>query len=324
MEKEFKGTVLNGFLMLFVTLLLCFGGLALIIIAGAELFPAIIPMWMVSLGIVAFIASFFLMPGFVMLEPNEARVMVFFGKYDGTFMRTGYFWVNPFMSKKAVSLRARNLNVDPIKVNDKEGNPIMIGLVLVWKLNDSYKAMFEIDSQTLAASAAAASGQVATSQVASRMRAFENFVKVQSDAALRSVAALYAYDDNDATAGEATLRGGADEVNQVLLDKLNERLDMAGLTVVEARINYLAYTPEIAAVMLRRQQASAIISAREKIVEGAVSMVKMALDKLSEDQIVELDNEQKARMVSNLLVVLCADESAQPVVNASGEVNRSV
>ena len=182
MEKEFKGTVLNGFLMLFVTLLLCFGGLALIIIAGAELFPAIIPMWMVSLGIVAFIASFFLMPGFVMLEPNEARVMVFFGKYDGTFMRTGYFWVNPFMSKKAVSLRARNLNVDPIKVNDKEGNPIMIGLVLVWKLNDSYKAMFEIDSQTLAASAAAASGQVATSQVASRMRAFENFVKVQSDA----------------------------------------------------------------------------------------------------------------------------------------------
>ena len=321
MEKEFKGTVLNGFLMLFVTLLLCFGGLALIIIAGAELFPAIIPMWMVSLGIVAFIASFFFMPGFVMLEPNEARVMVFFGKYDGTFMRTGYFWVNPFMSKKAVSLRARNLNVDPIKVNDKEGNPIMIGLVLVWKLNDSYKAMFEIDSQTLAASAAAAAGQVSTSQVASRMRAFENFVKVQSDAALRSVAALYAYDDNDAAAGEATLRGGADEVNQVLLEKLNERLDMAGLTVVEARINYLAYTPEIAAVMLRRQQASAIISAREKIVEGAVSMVKMALDKLSDDQIVELDNDQKARMVSNLLVVLCADESAQPVVNASGEAN---
>lgn len=314
MEKEFKGTVLNGFLMLIVTLLMCFGGIALIIVAGMEL----IPVWIVGVGVAFFIMSFFLMPGFVMLEPNEAKVMVFFGKYEGTFSRTGYFWVNPFLSKKAVSLRARNLNVDPIKVNDKEGNPILIGLVLVWKLKDSYKAMFEIDSQTLAA--AAANPQVATSQVASRMRAFENFVKVQSDAALRSVAALYAYDDNDSSNDEATLRGGADEVNQVLLDKLNERLEMAGLAVVEARINYLAYTPEIAAVMLRRQQATAIISAREKIVEGAVSMVKMALDKLSDENIVELDAEQKARMVSNLLVVLCADESAQPVVNASGEI----
>ncbi|MBQ8811271.1 MAG: SPFH domain-containing protein [Bacteroidales bacterium] len=313
MEKEFKGIVLNGFMMLFVTLLMCFGGIALTIVAGME----IVPLWMVGFGIASFIISFFLMPGFVMLEPNEAKVMVFFGKYEGTFARTGYFWVNPFLSKKTVSLRARNLNIDPIKVNDKEGNPILIGLVLVWKLKDSYKAMFEIDSQTLAA--ASTSAQVATSQVASRMRAFENFVKVQSDAALRSVAALYAYDDNDGNDGEATLRGGADEVNQVLLDKLNERLEMAGLSVVEARINYLAYTPEIAAVMLRRQQATAIISAREKIVEGAVSMVKMALDKLSDEKIVELDSEQKARMVSNLLVVLCADESAQPVVNASGE-----
>ncbi len=315
MEKEFKGTVLNGFLMLFVTLALCLGGIAMVIISAFS----VLQFWAVPVGIVSFILSFFLMPGFVKLEPNEASVMVFFGKYEGTFSKTGYYWVNPFLSKKAVSLRARNLNVDPIKVNDKEGNPILIGLVLVWKLKDSYKAMFEIDSQTLAAASAAAAGQVGTSQVASRMRAFENFVKVQSDAALRSVAALYAYDDNDGNINEATLRGGADEVNQVLLDKLNERLDMAGLFVVEARINYLAYTPEIAAVMLRRQQATAIISAREKIVEGAVSMVKMALDKLSDDNIVELDNEQKARMVSNLLVVLCADESAQPVVNASGE-----
>lgn len=313
MEKEFKGTVINGFVMLFVTLLMCFGGIALIIVASSGIVHGL----MVIAGVAALIASFFLMPGFAMLEPNEAKVMVFFGKYEGTFSRTGYFWVNPFLSKKSVSLRARNLNVDPIKVNDKEGNPILIGLVLVWKLKDSYKAMFEIDSQTLAAANAA--GQVATTQVASRMRAFENFVKVQSDAALRSVAALYAYDDNEGNTDEATLRGGAEEVNQVLLDKLNERLEMAGLCVVEARINYLAYTPEIAAVMLRRQQATAIISAREKIVEGAVSMVKMALDKLADDDIVELDNEQKARMVSNLLVVLCADESAQPVVNASGE-----
>lgn len=314
MEKEFKGTVLNGFLMLFVILLMCLGGPALVIVAA----NGFLPMWLTAAGIVLFIGSFFLMPGLVMLEPNEAKVMVFFGKYEGTFSRTGYYWVNPFLSKKAVSLRARNLNVDPIKVNDKEGNPILIGLVLVWKLNDSYKAMFEIDSQTLAASAVAAAGQVSTNQVASRMRAFENFVKVQSDAALRSVAALYAYDDNDGNINEATLRGGADEVNQVLLEKLNERLEMAGLSVVEARINYLAYTPEIAAVMLRRQQATAIISAREKIVEGAVSMVKMALDKLEDEDIVRLDDEQKARMVSNLLVVLCADESAQPVVNASG------
>lgn len=313
MEKEFKGTVINGFVMLFVTLLMCFGGIALIIVASSGIVHGL----MVIAGVAALIASFFLMPGFAMLEPNEAKVMVFFGKYEGTFSRTGYFWVNPFLSKKSVSLRARNLNVDPIKVNDKEGNPILIGLVLVWKLKDSYKAMFEIDSQTLAAANAA--GQVATTQVASRMRAFENFVKVQSDAALRSVAALYAYDDNEGNTDEATLRGGAEEVNQVLLDKLNERLEMAGLCVVEARINYLAYTPEIAAVMLRRQQATAIISAREKIVEGAVSMVKMALDKLADDDIVELDNEQKSRMVSNLLVVLCADESAQPVVNASGE-----
>lgn len=316
MEKEFKGTVLNGFLMLFVTLLLLFGGPALAIVAGMEVCPDILPMWTIAIGVAACIASFFLMPGFAMLEPNEARVMVFFGNYEGTFSRTGYYWVNPFISKKQVSLRARNLNVDPIKVNDKEGNPIMIGLVLVWKLKDSYKAMFEIDSQTLAA---ASNAQAVTSQVVSRMRAFENFVKVQSDAALRSVAALYAYDDNDGNSGEATLRGGADEVNQVLLEKLNERLEMAGLAVLEARINYLAYTPEIAAVMLRRQQASAIISAREKIVEGAVSMVKMALDKLSDEKIVELDTDQKARMVSNLLVVLCADESAQPVVNASGD-----
>lgn len=213
-------------------------------------------------------------------------------------------------------MRARNLNIDPIKVNDKEGNPILIGLVLVWKLEDTYKAMFEIDSQTMAATAQGTENQAKTA-VASRMFAFENFVRVQSDAALRSVAALYAYDDNDKDTNEPTLRGGAPEINQELLSKLNERLDMAGLQVIEARINYLAYTPEIAAVMLRRQQASAIISAREKIVEGAVSMVQMALDKLEKDNVVTLDNAQKASMVANLLVVLCADEPAQPVVNAS-------
>jgi regulator of protease activity HflC (stomatin/prohibitin superfamily) len=312
----YSGWKMNGFLALAINLALV--GVALWLFA--ELINSYEFNGLLFAGVwVAVIAAIIMACGYKMLEPNEARVLLFFGNYRGTFYQTGYWWINPFMSAKKLSLRARNLNVDPIKVNDKEGNPILIGLVLVWKLKDSYKAMFEIDSQTLAAASAAAAGQVGTSQVASRMRAFENFVKVQSDAALRSVAALYSYDDNDGNIDEATLRGGADEVNQVLLDKLNERLEMAGLSVVEARINYLAYTPEIAAVMLRRQQATAIISAREKIVEGAVSMVKMALDKLSDDGVVELDNDQKARMVSNLLVVLCADESAQPVVNASGE-----
>jgi hypothetical protein len=188
----------------------------------------------------------------------------------------------------------------------------MIGQILVWKLKDTYKAMFEIDSQTMAGGA---NGQVGVT-VSGRMKAFESFVRVQSDAALREVAGMFAYDDNDDTKNnELTLRAGGAEINDILLKKLNDRLEMSGLEVVEARINYLAYSPEIAAVMLRRQQAAAIISAREKIVEGAVTMVKMALDKLNEEQIVELDNEKKAAMVSNLLVVLCADESAQPVVN---------
>ncbi|GAK35648.1 membrane protease subunits, stomatin/prohibitin homologs [Bacteroides graminisolvens DSM 19988 = JCM 15093] len=257
-------------------------------------------------------------PGYFSQEPNEARVMVFFGKYEGTFTSTGFFWVNPFMNKKKLSFRARNLDVAPIKVNDKIGNPILIGLVLVWKLRDSYKAMFEIDSQTMADNSAKPNQVSAT--VAGRMNAFEEFVRIQSDAALRQVAGLYAYDDSETDAAELTLRGGGDEINEELVLKLNERLSMAGIEVLEARINYLAYAPEIAAVMLRRQQASAIISAREKIVEGAVSMVKMALDKLSADQVVELDEEKKAAMVSNLLVVLCADEAAQPVVN-TGTLN---
>jgi regulator of protease activity HflC (stomatin/prohibitin superfamily) len=269
-----------------------------------------------TFGIVASIvaAVFFMIClfGLRMQEPNEAMAMLFFGNYRGTFKKTGFYWVNFLLSSKRVSLRARNLNVDPIKVNDKTGNPILIGQILVWKLKDTYKAMFEIDSQTMAGGA---NGQVGVT-VSGRMKAFESFVRVQSDAALREVAGMFAYDDNDDTKNnELTLRSGGAEINDILLKKLNDRLEMSGLEVVEARINYLAYSPEIAAVMLRRQQAAAIISAREKIVEGAVTMVKMALDKLSEEQIVELDNEKKAAMVSNLLVVLCADESAQPVVN---------
>lgn len=270
----------------------------------------------VPILLVLILAFVLMLPGYFSQEPNKARVMVFFGKYEGTFKRTGFYWVNPFMNKKKLSLRARNLDVEPIKVNDKIGNPVLIGLVLVWKLKDTYKAMFEIDAQTMAEKG---NGQVSVT-VAGRMNAFEAFVRVQSDAALRQVAGEYAYDDNEHDKNELTLRGGGEEINNQLEHQLNERLAMAGMEVVEARINYLAYAPEIAAVMLRRQQASAIITAREKIVEGAVSMVKMALDKLSEEEIVELDEEKKAAMVSNLLVVLCADEPAQPVIN-SGTLN---
>ena len=306
-EKIFNGFKLNGFLVLFLHLIVltgiilwCFliGGLPFNLAGGV-----LIAVWLVLLA------------GYMQQEPNEARVMVFFGEYKGTFRDTGFFWVNPFLNKKKLSLRARNLDIEPIKVNDKIGNPILIGLVLVWKLKDTYRAMFEIDSQTMASSGKEAATN-AGNAIASRMNAFENFVKIQSDAALRQVAGQYAYDDNEGETEELTLRSGGEEINEQLEQKLNERLAMAGMEVVEARINYLAYAPEIAAVMLRRQQASAIISAREKIVEGAVSMVHMALDKLEKDQIVELDDDKKAAMVSNLLVVLCADESAQPVLNA--------
>lgn len=308
---NFKGFKLNGFLALFLFLFVWLGVTLCCFVAGSVL--------LCVLGAVMSVLCIILNCGYLMLEPNEARVMVFFGKYKGTFRETGFFWINPFMGAKKLSLRARNLDVEPIKVNDKIGNPVLIGLVLVWKLKDTYKAMFEIDAQTMASAAGTMSSDGKTmnvgNAVANRMNAFENFVKIQSDAALRQVAGQYAYDDNEGADGELTLRSGGEEINDQLEQKLNERLAMAGIEVLEARINYLAYAPEIAAVMLRRQQASAIISAREKIVEGAVSMVHMALDKLSKDEIVELDEEKKAAMVSNLLVVLCADEAAQPVVN---------
>ncbi|MBO7141022.1 MAG: SPFH domain-containing protein [Prevotella sp.] len=317
-EFEFKSTVLNGFLMLFANLALLAITIYLIVLSiivlsetnGSD------GGWMLGGSIVLLLVNIIMWCGFMQLEPNEARVTTWFGKYGGTFSQTGYFWINPFYSTKKVSLRARNLDAEPIKVNDKTGNPVMIGLVLVWKLKDTYKALFEVDSQTMANPA---QGQVGT-DVRSIMNALENFVRVQSDAALRQVAGQYAYDDEDTKTGEPTLRSSADEINEQLEQKLDERLALAGIEVIEARINYLAYAPEIAAVMLRRQQASAIITAREKIVEGAVSMVKMALDKLSNEEIVELDDDKKAAMVSNLLVVLCGDDNAQPVVN-TGTLN---
>ena len=300
-EFEFKGFKMSGFM----GILLMFALLAIIIV-GSIYLPYYI---MRTFRPVAVVLIIILALGFVQLEPNVARAMVFFGKYKGTLRENGFWWVNPLYIKKKISLRARNLNADAIKVNDKSGNPIMIGLVMVWKIKDVYKALFEIDSQTMGQTP----GGVAT--LNATMRAFENFVAVQSDAALRQVAGRYNYDENGGGDSMVTLRSGADEINEALKQTLNERLAIAGIEAVEARINYLAYAPEIAAVMLRRQQADAIISAREKIVEGAVSMVKMALDNLKNDGVVDLDEERKAAMVSNLLVVLCGDEPAQPVVN---------
>lgn len=317
LNVEYKGFKANGFIMLFTLLALIslFIWGIVISVNTATVLTGVLS----GIGILAALIAF---AGLMVIEPNQARVLVFFGKYRGNFLKEGFWWVNPFMTVKKISLRARNLNADPIKVNDKMGNPIMIGLVLVWKVKSEeiYKAVFNIDAPKQPVKTTKdENGQahvVMSTDSDSRMDALANFVAVQSDAALRQVAGYYAYDNNSAADGELTLRSDADEINEQLERKLSERLDMAGIEVVEARINYLAYAPEIAAVMLRRQQADAIISACEKIVEGAVSMVKMAIDQLSEKEVVELDEERKAAMVSNLLVVLCSDESAQPVVNA--------
>ena len=301
----YSGWKLNGF----VALLINLAFVALIVYSIVVLAnSAVLVPWALATLICSAIVAVIMACGYIMLEPNESRVLLFFGNYRGTFYNTGFWWINPFMSAKKLSMRARNLNVDPIKVNDKAGNPILIGLVVVWKIkNDgAYNAVFEIDAPM----------EIGASGLNTRMNVLENFVAVQSDSALRQVAGMYAYDENsDGEATEVTLRSGGDEINDRLTDELNDRLSIAGIEVIEARLNYLAYAPEIAAAMLRRQQADAIISAREKIVEGAVSMVKIALERLSTEDVVELDEERKAAMVSNLLVVLCADEAAQPVVN---------
>lgn len=296
-EKDFKGLRLSGFFMILIQIII----IAAMIFVGYrfESNEGLV----IALEMVLFTILIFSLIGFVMIEPNEARVMIFFGKYKGTLKQNGFFWINPFYVKKKLVIRARNLDIEPIKVNDKKGNPVMIGLILVWRIKDTYKVMFDIDNKT-----------DAQSKMNERMNSYQQFVAIQSDAALRNIAGQFAYDNNEID-DDITLRSGGEEVNDKLEMELNKRLFLAGIEVVEARINYLAYAPEIAAVMLRRQQASAIIAAREKIVEGAVSMVKMALDKLSTEEIVELDDDKKAAMVSNLLVVLCADEQAKPVVN---------
>jgi regulator of protease activity HflC (stomatin/prohibitin superfamily) len=246
--------------------------------------------WLMVVSAVILALALVLMPGFLVVNPNESSVLVLFGDYIGTVKHNGFFWVNPFYTKKKISLRARNLNSDPIKVNDKIGNPIMIGIVLVWRAQDTFKAAFEVDD-------------------------YIHYVEIQSEAAIRKLAGHYPYDNFDDEQSEITLRSGGEEVNHVLEQELSERLERAGIEVIEARISYLAYSSEIAGAMLRRQQASAIIAARVKIVEGAVSMVEMALAQLSEKKLVDLDEEKKAAMVSNLMVVLCSDKDASPVIN---------
>lgn len=311
----------NGFLHLFLNLAMLVGFVLLIIKLGgldgmtdqATGEPTALILLPILGGIVLMFVYILHCIGFMIIQPNQSRVLTFFGRYSGTVRQNGFFWVNPFYAKRRISLRARNMDVPPIKVNDKNGNPIMIGLVLVWKVADTYKAVFDIDVDTLTSTAQ--HGEQAQQSNQQQLKGYDSFVHVQSDAALRKVAGHYAYDNIDHNSSELTLRSGAEEINNQLEDELRSRLSIAGIEIVEARINYLAYAAEIASVMLRRQQADAIISAREKIVEGAVSMVELALNKLSEREVVQLDEEKKATMVSNLLVVLCADESASPVIN---------
>jgi regulator of protease activity HflC (stomatin/prohibitin superfamily) len=275
----------NGYLILFLDIILVLGGVFTLITLKNP--------W----AIVAIFTGILLVPGFIMVEPNGSRVMLLFGEYIGTVKKSGFFWVNPFYTKKKISLRARNFDSERLKVNDKLGNPIMISTILVWRVQNTFKAAFDVDN-------------------------YENFVRVQTDAAVRKLASMYPY-DNFADEGhdeDITLRSSVNEVSIALEKELEERLAIAGIEVLEARIGYLAYAQEIANAMLKRQQATAIVAARHKIVEGAVSMVEMALNELSKKQIIDLDDERKAAMVSNLMVILCGDKDASPVLN-TGTLN---
>lgn len=244
---------------------------------------------LIVLGIVLCIVFIFILPGFFTIQPNQAMVLILFGKYTGTIKKEGWHWANPFYSKKKISLRSRNINGEKIKVNDEMGNPIEIAAVIVWRVENTVEAIFDVDN-------------------------YVDYVNVQSESALRHLAGMYPYDNTEDT-HTISLRGSTDEVAEALKNELQQRLGKAGVIVEEARLSHLAYAPEIAAAMLQRQQAAAIIAARQKIVEGAVGMVQMALTKLSENEIVELDEERKAAMVSNLLVVLCGERNTQPVIN---------
>jgi len=282
MEKE-KNMMLSGYLSVLIIIALIIVAISLMVNANENPVPMIIA------GILILVVIL-LAKGLIVINPNESMVLVLFGEYKGTVKKNGFFFVNPFYIRKKITLRARNLNREPIKVNDKLGNPIMIGIVLVWQVNDTFKAAFEVDD-------------------------YSRFVDIQSESATRKLAGHYAYDNFDDEQKEISLRAGGEEVHQALEKELSERLAMAGIKVMEARISYLAYSSEIAGAMLRRQQATAVVAARTKIVEGAVSMVELALNALSKKQIIDLDEDKKASMVSNLMVVLCSDKDTTPVVN---------
>ncbi|MEO1012833.1 MAG: SPFH domain-containing protein [Bacteroidota bacterium] len=285
MENEKIVTPMNGYVLLLVFLILLIGGAFALF-----RFPPFLP-------IIAIVISIAMIGGFVLVNPNGSRVLLLFGKYVGTIKKNGLFWVNPLYSKKKISLRASNFDSERLKVNDKLGNPVMISTILVWRVTDTYKAAFDVDD-------------------------YQNFVRVQTDAAVRKLASMYPY-DNFADEGldeDITLRSSLNEVSEALEKEVQERLAMAGIEVLEARIGYLAYAQEIANAMLKRQQATAIVAARHKIVEGAVSMVEMALEELNKTDTVELDEERRAAMVSNLMVVLCSDKDAAPIVN-TGTLN---
>lgn len=277
MEKKYSPP--SGYLFVLIELVL------LIVIVMGFMRGLVIP---AAIAVLVFV---FLAIGFLVVNPNESSVLVLFGAYKGSVKTNGFYWVNPFYMRKKISLRARNIDSEPIKVNDKIGNPIMIGVVLVWRVQETFRAAFQVDD-------------------------YEHFVNIQTEAAIRKLAGLYPYDNFEDHEAEVTLRSGGEEVNEQLEKELTERLSIAGVEVMEARINYLAYAQEIAQAMLKRQQASAIVAARFKIVEGAVSMVEMALAELSKKDIVQLDEEKKASMVSNLMVVLCGDKETTPIVNA--------
>jgi len=285
MSQEKTIVPANGYAMLFVFIFLFFGGIAGLIAVKMPLF------------IFSILLAILLVPGFVLVNPNGSRVLLLFGKYMGTIKNNGLFWVNPLYAKRKISLRARNFDSERLKVNDKLGNPIIISTILVWKVRDTFKAAFDVDN-------------------------YENFVRVQTDAAVRELASKYPYDNfaDEGMAEEITLRSSMSEVNEALETELEARLDIAGIEVLESRIGYLAYSNEIASAMLKRQQATAIVAARHKIVEGAVSMVEMALNELSNKNVIELDDERKAAMVSNLMVILCGDKEASPVLN-TGTLN---
>jgi|SoiMethySBSTD1v2_1073268.scaffolds.fasta_scaffold03104_3 hypothetical protein len=287
MTREHVRSAANGFLMLALDLV----GIAVAIFSIVRGGTHATPLLIVG-GVLLLIASVIALAGFFIVNPNEARVLVLFGAYKGTVKANGFYWTNPFMVKKRVSLRARNLNGEKIKVNDKAGNPIQIAAVVVWQVEDTYRASFDVEH-------------------------FESYVVIQSEAAVRHLAGIYPYDTfEDGAEEKMTLRAGAERVSDELERELSERFARAGIRVMEARLSHLAYAPEIAEAMLRRQQATAVVAARFQIVHGAVSMVEMALHQLAEKNVVALDDERKAAMVSNLLVVLCSEHSASPVVNA--------